>query len=100
MPFAKAAAAMIAKLGEEFTYTTEAGVATTVRGVYEDAYQEVDPQTQVAVISQTPMLFCRLQDLPAVRGRGDRITAREVTYRVREFQPDGYGNTDIYLHKV
>jgi len=100
MPFAKAAADMIAKLGEDFTYITEGGDAITVRGVYEDQYQEVDPQTQVAVISQQPMLFCRLQDLPETRGRGDRITVRGETYRVREEQPDGYGNTDIYLHRV
>lgn len=89
---------ILAKLGEDVTYTSAAGVSVTVRGLFEEQHQSVDPETGVPIYSVNPVLTVVVEDLPeGCPGPGDTMTRKGRTYRVAGSQPDGNGGTLLEL---
>jgi hypothetical protein len=79
------------------TYTPRTGVAYSLPVIFDSNYQEVDPETQVSVMSRQPQIRCIEADLQTTPGPGDHLTIDSIAYRVREFHPDGTGTAVILL---
>ncbi|MEQ5770009.1 hypothetical protein NFH98_20775 [Halomonas sp. H33-56] len=89
---------ILRKLGEDVIYIPSGGEAVTVRGLFEEQHQSVDPDTGVPVYSVNPTLTVVLADLPdGSPGMGDRMTRKARTYRVVGSQPDDNGGTLLEL---
>jgi hypothetical protein len=102
MPFVRACRAAQKKHGEDFTYLPATGGQVPFRAVFETAYQEVDVDTGVAVLSTQPRLtYVVYADITGGADRSGRIVARGETFRLRD-KPnvDEDGVCDLYLHKV
>lgn len=90
----------IATFGECVEYHAALRLPVEIRAIFDAAYQEVDPQTGVAIGSAMPAIDVRLADLPTTPSPGDKVGARGNYYRVVSLQPDGQGAAKLVLHKL
>ena len=93
----------ITYFGEDVVYTPVADplLAKTVRAVFDNGYEAVEPETGVVITSNQPRFSVILPDLPAKPAQNDVITRADGTiYKVSDPQPDGQGLADIYCHRT
>jgi len=81
------------------TYTLNGGASSTVNGIFDNQFLEVDPLGGVGVISAQPQFTCTSADLPGAAAVGDGISISSVGYKVREIQAEGTGVTVLVLEK-
>ena len=74
------------------SYTPSGGSASTVNGLFDNEFFEVDPLSGVGVVSAQARFICTTADLPNGAAAGDAITIDSTAYTVRVIQPEG---TDI-----
>lgn len=86
--------------GEAVTYLPAAGGSRAMRGIFNEMYNDVDPQSGAIISTQQPNLGVRLADFPVPPTVNDRVTVRGITYRVRDCQEDGEGGAKLILMKV
>jgi hypothetical protein len=87
-------------LGGPVRYTSSAGQAVDVTGIFDAAYVQAEAG-QAGVSTTGPAVFLTLADLTS-NPSADKatITVDGVTYRPREAQPDGQGGVLLLLHRV
>lgn len=90
-------AAMLADFGESISYTHNR-VTTTITGIFDNQYVEVDAGGEVGFAVQQPRLTVRTADVPDCV-EGDTFVVNSVTYLSRIVQDDGTGITLIALEK-
>lgn len=78
------------------TYTPAGGVASTVNGVFDNDFVEVDTGGSVTFAQQQATFMCRTADVSNA-AEGDAITISGENYIVRVVQPDGTGMTNLIL---
>lgn len=71
-----------------------------IKGIFQDAYRSVDPETGMAVTTQQPVLGVNFSTLPTRPKNGDTIQARGLNYRIRDIQVDGHTGMTIFLHRT
>jgi hypothetical protein len=98
MSFRDEFAAMIeGEFSENVTIVTE-NHSVTIKALYSESYQEVDPETQAVVMSRKPVVSYFEDKVNFdVKVGTSRVTARNKSYRVRDIQPDGEGSVTLYL---
>lgn len=85
--------------GEQVTYLPRAGGSITLLGVFNDAWQEVDPDSGAVISSNRPVIGIRLADLSAAPTAGDRVRVRGIEYLVKDSQRDGEAGAILMLQK-
>lgn len=89
---------ILRKLGEDVSYVQEGAAPVTVRGLFEEQHQEIDPDTGVPFYSLNPTLTVVVEDLPEGSPRPkDTVVRKGRTYRVEGDRPDGDGGTLLEL---
>ena len=95
----RALRAGIRVMGEPITYAR--GEQTwAIKAMYQDAYIGADPDTGGPVSTVQPVAGINMLDLPITPKKGDTVTARGDTYRVRDARPDGHTGFTLFLQKV
>lgn len=69
----------------------------TVKGVFDNTYQIVDPSTQAVMISGKPRVTIWKADVPFTVKQGQSVTARNRTYKIVDIQDDKEGAVTLYL---
>lgn len=82
-----------------FKYVTKDGVEFQCRGIFDNAYVQVDPNTNAAVQSIQPILGIKLSDLPVPPKKGDKAIVRDVSYVIEHVEKDVHGGASLHLHK-
>lgn len=82
------------------TLTPVTGTPYTINGIFDDAYQAIDPNSGTVVSSVTPVFKTAVSFLRADLVRGDQITIEGIVYKIRDQQPDGVGVVDLFLTEV
>ena len=88
---------------EDALYRPEGGQERTVRVIFDEAYQEVDPKSRAPIGSSGPAAYIQASDLPADlddMGEEDRISIRGCAYRIVAAKPDGHGSVVLRLNRV
>lgn len=67
--------------------------------IFEDSYEEVDPDTQATVISTNPRAKVIVANLNGEPGPGYRLDYGRNKYSIVGYQPDGLGTAYLVLHK-
>ena len=80
--------------GTEAMITTETS-SYSVRGIFENEYETVNVG-ELGVESSGPKFTAATETLPGVAD-SDTIKVKEVTYTVRDVEPDGTGITTLRL---
>jgi len=86
--------------GETVTYVPKSGASFSPNGVFDEMFEQVDPDTERVVASQQPNIGFRKADLPNDPEQGDQIIIRGQTYRVIDSQEDGIAGLRCMLHEV
>lgn len=82
--------------GTAATYTPQGGVASTVNGIFDNDFIEVDAGGGVGVALQQPRFLCRTADVSSA-SEGDALVINTVNYTIRIVQDDGTGITTLVL---
>ena len=84
------------------TYFPKAGGQYPIRGPFDDRAQQVDPAVDKVISSNLFTFGLKLDDIPDLPKKGDKIVIKEVSYKVVESQEDGVPgvSTVLFLHKV
>jgi hypothetical protein len=67
------------------------------KGIFDETYQQIDPDTNAVVMSNKPRVSLFFDDVAFKIKQGYIVGARSKTYKVREMQPDGEGSVTLYL---
>lgn len=84
--------------GVAATYTPSGGAASTVNGIFDNDFIEIDAGGGVGVAMQQPRFHCRTADVSAA-AEGDALAINTVSYIIRIVQDDGTGMTMMVLEK-
>lgn len=79
------------------TYTPDGGSASTISGIFDDEYVEVDGQN-VGIASNMPVFQCKTSDVISASD-GDALVVNAVNYTIRVVKHDGTGMTILMLEK-
>lgn len=83
---------------EPATYVPKSGSPYAVSIIFDKAYQEVDPDSQAIIMSDSPRAKIREAQIVGTPGPGNKLTVRGVTYNIVEHMPDGQGVVELRLH--
>jgi len=89
--------------GENVRFEPKAGGSFEVRVIFDNRFEQVDPQTEVVVASNQPVVGVKLSDFEELVNRiekRDVFVIREQTYEVVEVQEDTQGHAKVLLHLV
>lgn len=80
------------------TITISDGVTSYDTGcIFDNIYQQVDPDTQALVTSTKPRALVWLKNLPFRPKIGHTVTRAGKTYSIRDTHPDGEGSLFLFL---
>jgi len=88
----------VGDFGTAATYTPSGGVASTVNGIFDNDFIEVDTGGGVGVALQQPRFHCRTADVSSA-SEGDALSVGGTSYTIRIVQDDGTGMTMLVLEK-
>lgn len=85
------AGAIVRHLGEDdpIRYRKGEGSVYELRGVFDDRYMAIEPETGREVSVEDPRVFVRASDLAVKPARGANVLVRGQTYSVSDVQYDG-----------
>lgn len=95
----RAIKAGISVMGEPVTLT-RGGVAHDIKGIFQESYKSIDPDTGAPVTTLQPVVQINRTDLSIEPKSGDAIAARGVNYRVRDVQSDGHTGLILMLQRT
>jgi len=84
--------------GVAATYTASGGSPTTINGIFDNEFFEVEAGGTVAVAMEQPRFTCRTSDVSSA-AEGDAITINSIDYTIRVVQVDGTGVTVLVLEE-
>jgi hypothetical protein len=86
--------------GKAVTYIPKSGAAYAPNGIFDNVFEQVDPDTERIVASNQPNIGFRKADLQADPVQGDKVIVDGKTYRVIDAQEDGIAGVRVMLHEV
>lgn len=84
--------------GVSVTYTPSGGDATTIEGLFDSDFQEVDAGGAVTFAVSVPRLLTLTSNVSNA-AEGDSVTIASVDYVVLSVFDDGQGMTELRLEK-
>lgn len=74
-------------------YLPAVGAAVQLKGIFDEAYCEVDPHSRAPIGSTGPAVHMQTGQLPAEPADADRLVIKGRTFRTLAPKPDGHGVT-------
>lgn len=68
----------------------------TVKGIFDNVYEEVEAGGRVGIAMQQPRFFCRTADILG-SVEGDALEIENVPYTIKVIMSDGNGMTELVL---
>lgn len=68
--------------------------------VFDNEFQQIDPDTENLVASQSPRIGVKLSDFTTPIRKRDAFQVKGVDYEVIDKQEDGQGGATLFLHEV
>lgn len=85
---------------KQVIYEPKRGGSFTIVGIFDNQFEQVDPNTEQVIADNQPTLGVKLDDLPYKPEKGDKVTIRKKKYRVIDSQEDGVAGATLFLHEV
>ena len=80
------------------TFTPVGGTASTVKGIFDKEYLEMESGGSVAFAINQPRFVCATSDV-STAAEGDAIVISETDYKIVVVQEDGTGPTTLVLEE-
>jgi len=87
-------------MGEDVTFKPKSGGSFNIRGIFDDSFEQIDPNTEKVVAGNQPVLGVNLRDFSVTIKKQDQFLIRNISYRVIDVQEDGVTGAMVFLHKV
>jgi DNA-binding beta-propeller fold protein YncE len=87
-------------LGEDAVYTSCNSAPRTVRVVFDNDFEIIDPDTETVISSQAPVILVRLSDFGDKIRENERFNMDGIDYKVWSVQEDGQGGARVTLHRL
>lgn len=85
--------------GEVVTYYPRTGGSYNLRGIFDNEYESIDPETEQVISSNQSILGVNLNDLRFELKINDMIKIRNLMYKVVEVREDGQGGASLLIHQ-
>lgn len=85
--------------GEDVLLMPKSGGNYFIKGIFDNEYEAIDPDTEQVISSNQPVLGINLHSLSTTPLTGDKIKIRNLTYRIYDVREDGQGGANLFLHK-
>ena len=70
-----------------------------LRGIFDNDYQAIDPDTEQVISGNQPVLGVNLFDLDFEIKKDGLIKLRNLTYKIYDVREDGQGGASLLMHK-
>ena len=80
------------------TYTPAGGSASTISGIFDDAFEAVETGGFIPVASSSPIFQCKTSAVSSA-AEGDALIVNSTSYLIRVVMDDGTGVTMLQLEK-
>lgn len=90
----------VTAFGEDVIVYPKAGGVYKIRGVFDNDYQAVDPDTEKTISANLPALGINLNDVSVDLAQGDQVKVRGTMFVVSDKREDGQGGAVLFLQKV
>jgi len=87
-------------MGEDVTFRPKSGGSFKIRGIFDDSFEQIDPDTEKVIAGNQPVLGVNLNDFSKKIQKQDIFIIRSIQYRVVDVQEDGVTGATCFLHKV
>lgn len=88
---------LVSEFSREVTITS-GDDTVTVRGLFDDTFEIIDPETRTRVLSDDARVTVWEADIPfSVKKSGITITIGGKDYKLRIWEPDNQGGITLYL---
>jgi len=86
-------------LGEEIEFRYKDGGSKKIKAIFDNEWEQVDPDTERVVSSNQPILGVRLSDLKREPTTGDSILILrdQKEYIIQDTREDGQGGVSLFL---
>jgi hypothetical protein len=84
------------EFAEEMTIS-DGQTTINFKGIFDETYQQIDPDTNSVIMSTKPRITLFLNDVEFKIKQGFAVAIKNKNYKVREIQPDGEGSVTLYL---
>ena len=88
------------EFGQVIIHTPAVGAPYTLNAIYDTPHQAIETDAGVPIIDRNLIVTVNENDLQSPPGPGDTITVGGTVFKVIDFQPDGTGEAEIYLHNT
>ena len=88
------------RLGEDGSFIPINGSPLSVRVVFDNRAELIDPDTETVVSTNQPRILVNLKDYPSGINKGDKFVLESAAFKVWSVQEDGQGGAIVLLHKV
>jgi len=87
------------EFGEDCTLYPEKGGTHKIRGIFDNEYEAIDPDTEQVISANQPVLGVNLFDFSFEIMVGDKIKIRNLLYKIYDKREDGQGGASLILHR-
>lgn len=87
-------------LGEDAIFYPCKGVSYTVRVVFDNNFEIVDPNTETVISSNAAVALVRLEDFENEIQENERFEIGGIKYKVWSVQEDSEGGARVTLHRL
>ena len=86
-------------LGEPVQYQHQSGAVSSIQAIFDNEWQQVDPDTERVVSSNQPVIGIKLSDLLVYPKVGDLIIVIDdiKNFIVQDVREDGQGGASLFL---
>jgi len=88
--------AMLADFGVDAIFDPATSSHRTVKGIFDNIYEEVEAGGRVGIAMQQPRFFCKTADISGA-GEGDALEIGSVPYTIKVIMSDGNGMSELVL---
>ena len=92
--------AAIDTFGELVKYYPVSGGVQEIRGVFDQNYFPVDPDTEVVISDNQPVLGVNLNELSFHPSISDKVEIDKVMFRVVDVREDGQGGAMLFIQRL
>lgn len=87
-------------LGEDILYRHASGGSVSIKALWNNQYELIDPDTEALVSSNQPHVGVILKDLLEPPKQDDTLEFLEKVYKIVDIQEDGQGAAQLFLFKL
>ena len=90
----------IPTFGESIDYRPKKGGSFTIDAVFDESFEQVDPNSEEIVASNVPVIGIKASNIPFPPEQGDEVRIDQRRFKVTDSQEDGQGGISVFMYEL